>query len=169
MKIVEHYLELRLNYMTVENHCTLEVSLKELSNVLYCSPRNVKRIMNALDDEGFLYWKPGGGRGRRSKFQFKRSLSDVFLLYFKHLVGRGKFKEAIRTLKQNGVPVEIREECYKHLMRELSFPRVELDENGWNTADPSRSTLSPAIVSTVTGRWLLVDGGRQQQREQETG
>lgn len=169
MKIVEHYLELRRNYMTVENHRTLEVSLKELSEVLYCSPRNVKRIMNALDDEGFLYWKPGGGRGRRSKFQFKRSFSEVFFLHFKHLVNYGKYKEAIRSLKQSGVPVDIREECYQHLMRELSFPRVDLNENTWDVTNPNRSTLFPAIVSTVTGRWLLVEKKTRQKNGQETG
>lgn len=156
MRLEEHYIELRLQYIQVDNHRTVEVSIKELAGVLFCSTRNVKRIMNALDEAGLIYWKPGGGRGRRSKFQFKRSLSDVFLSDFDYLIAKGKFKEAIRAVKREGIPVALRERCYKRLMMALSLPRIQLSEKEW-TPTASKPQLIPVMVATLSGRWFLVE------------
>ncbi|MGI6127986.1 MAG: SgrR family transcriptional regulator, partial [Planifilum sp.] len=45
MKTIEHFLKLRLCFQEVETHRSFEVSLQELAEVLFCSTRNVKRLL----------------------------------------------------------------------------------------------------------------------------
>ncbi|WP_212775186.1 SgrR family transcriptional regulator [Polycladomyces abyssicola] len=99
-----------------------------------------------------IYWKSGGGRGNRSKLQFKRSLQEVIPPYFRMLVKQGEFKEAVRLIKRKGIPADVRQSCYTYMMKELSFPMIDWSE-------PSR-TLTPTMVATTTGRWFFVKGDK---------
>ncbi len=65
MNSIEHFLELRLHFQKVETHRSFEVSLEELAEILNCSTRNVRRLLKNMEKEGLVFWKPGGGRGRR--------------------------------------------------------------------------------------------------------
>jgi hypothetical protein len=157
VKTAEHYLELRYRLRNVANHCSIYVSLDELASILYCSTRNVKRILSNMQEDGLIYWKPGGGRGHRSKLLFRCSLEEALTTHIDALLHRGAFKEAIRWLKREGIPARVRERCYREVLAALSFPRIHVREiEGLNRTWPS--DIVPAMVSTNTGRWLFVDG-----------
>ncbi|QBK12935.1 hypothetical protein AB849_004585 [Thermoactinomyces vulgaris] len=81
MNIIEYYLLLRLQYQEYRCHQSFYVSLNELARVLCCSTRNVKRLLRKMVDDQLIFFKPGGGRGKRSKLQFRRPLHHVFPLY----------------------------------------------------------------------------------------
>jgi len=152
MRILEQYIEARLKYSEVADHQSFYVSLEELAETWYCTVRNAKRILDKMEDEGLIYWKSGGGRGKRSKLQFKRPLQEVIPPYFRMLVKQGAFKEAVRLIKRKGVPADIRQSCYAYMMKELSFPMI-------NWSEPFR-TLTPTMVATNTGRWFFVKGDK---------
>lgn len=153
MKTIEYYLLLRFRYHEYRCHQSFYVSLNELSQVLYCSTRNVKRLLRKMVDEKLIYWKPGGGRGKRSKLQFKRSLHDVFPLYIQYLIHQGQYKEAVRWIKREGIPAKIREQCYHYLLHQLSFPRIPFHEQ----LTQHSSSVTPTMIASSTGRWFLVE------------
>lgn len=158
VKTIEYYLELRYQMGTVENHRSIYVSLDELAKLLHCSTRNVKRLLKNMEKAELIYWKPGGGRGKRSKLLFRKSLEELLEPHIQSLVDQGQVKEAIRWLKREGIPAHVREPCYRYVLRALSFPRIDMNEmNRLLRKQPA--SITPTIVSTSTGRWLFVDRG----------
>jgi hypothetical protein len=158
MKTIEYFLELRFRFKEVETHRTFEVSLEELSEVLVCSTRNVKRLLKNMEKEGLIYWKPGGGRGKRSKLHFKRSLKEALLSHVKDLVQRGKYKEAMGWIKREGLPAHVREACYKIMLKEFSFPRIPWADFN-RMKEQSSGEFKPILISSSSGRWMFVEGG----------
>ncbi|MGA8943091.1 MAG: SgrR family transcriptional regulator [Thermoactinomyces sp.] len=156
MKTIEYYLQLRFYFDKVHCYQSFYVSINELSQVLCCSSRNVKRLLKKMVDEKLIYWKPGGGRGKRSKLQFRRSFADVLPRFVQYLAQQGKYKEAVRWTKKEGIPARVREQCYRELLNQLSFPKLplrELNRPGQNLSGP----VVPIMVSTATGRWFYID------------
>ncbi len=160
MKTIEYYLQLRFYFHEVHSHQSFYVSLSELSQVLHCSVRNVKRLLKKMADEKLIYWKPGGGRGKRSKLLFKRSLAEVLPPFVRYLAHQGKYKEAVRWTKREGIPARVRERCYHDLLNQLSFPKLTLHELN-RFEQHSSAPMVPTIVSTSTGRWFFVDRKHQ--------
>ncbi|WP_380705567.1 SgrR family transcriptional regulator [Salinithrix halophila] len=171
--MVEHYIELRLYYREIETHEPLYVSLAELSDVLYSSTRNVKRHLKHMEEEGLIEWRSGGGRGKRSALVFKKPLEEVFPPYFREFLQQGKYKEAIRSIKRDGVPAGIRKSCYNEMMKELSMPvmalgTAERDNNRTYSEKLASKGLTPAVVSTETGKWMIVDEEQSDPRKKGT-
>ncbi|MDQ0351507.1 MarR-like DNA-binding transcriptional regulator SgrR of sgrS sRNA [Alkalibacillus filiformis] len=68
--IIERYFTLRSNLEHLspdENYC---FKLRELEEIWSCSLKNVKRILKRLEEEGFLIYTPGNGRGNVSKVRY---------------------------------------------------------------------------------------------------
>ncbi|MBA4602028.1 SgrR family transcriptional regulator [Thermoactinomyces mirandus] len=160
MKTIEYYLLLRLYFHEVNSYQSFYVSISELALVLCCSSRNVKRLLKKMVEEKLIYWKPGGGRGKRSKLQFRRSLADLLPPLVQSLVHQGKYKEAVRWTKREGIPASVREQCYNYVLSQLSFPRLPLHELN-RLEQHSSAPMVPTIVSTSTGRWFFVDRKHQ--------
>lgn len=60
----EQYLSILLSLPTLPKKGeTISVTIGELANVLYCTPRNVKLILRKLAEDGFIQWRGGVGRG----------------------------------------------------------------------------------------------------------
>lgn len=97
-------------YMALLNHFVgpapreqeeYEVALEELTRLFHCTERNVKLIVRKLQDEHWIEWLPGRGRGNKSKIRFlvKR---DLFLLeYAKRLTEKGEYRSAFEFLYQH--------------------------------------------------------------------
>ena len=74
------------------------ITIENLSSILCCTPRNVKFILRKLEDQHFIRWKPGRGRGHHSELTLLRSLGDALEFNFTELLSRGKMKEAIELI-----------------------------------------------------------------------
>jgi|GEM_PF-2535580 hypothetical protein len=161
MKTIEHFLKLRLCFQEVETHRSFEVSLQELAEVLFCSTRNVKRLLKSMEQEGLIYWKPGGGRGKRSKLYFKCSLESAMQSHLQELLRRGKYKEAMAWVKRRDLPAAIRNACYHTLLKEFSFPRIAWTDY-LRAKEQSSVKFRPVLISSASGKWMIVEGGRNQ-------
>jgi len=47
-----------------------ETTLNELAELLNCSRRHMRTLLNAMQDKGWLTWEAEAGRGKRSKLAF---------------------------------------------------------------------------------------------------
>lgn len=159
MNSIEHFLELRLHFQGVETHRSFEISLEELSEILNCSTRNVRRLLKNMEKEGLVFWKPGGGRGRRSRLYFRCSLKKALLSHIQDLLKRGKYREALSWVKREGLPADVREACFRALLLEFSFPRID-----WTDCvrmmKQSSGRFKPVLISSASGKWMLVEDGR---------
>lgn len=156
---MEYFLELRFHFREVETYRSVEVSLEELSEILICSERNVKRLLKNMEHRGLIYWKPGVGRGKRSKLYFKCSLKKALLSHVQDLLKRGKHKEAMDWVKRKGLPVEVRDACFGILLKEFSFPRI-----GWadyiRIKEQFSARFRPVLISSASGKWMFVESER---------
>ncbi|WP_387492114.1 HTH-type transcriptional regulator SgrR [Photorhabdus sp. RM96S] len=49
-----------------------ETTLQELANVLHCSKRHIRSLLNNMQKAGWLQWQSESGRGKRSQLNFLR-------------------------------------------------------------------------------------------------
>ncbi|TDB51448.1 HTH-type transcriptional regulator SgrR [Photorhabdus luminescens] len=49
-----------------------ETTLQELANVLHCSKRHIRSLLNNMQKAGWLQWQAESGRGKRSQLNFLR-------------------------------------------------------------------------------------------------
>ena len=70
------------------------VNTQELADILYCSTRNVSKIMKSLAALDWINWQAGRGRGIKSTIQLKRSFDEVLCKKLLTMVSRGALSEA---------------------------------------------------------------------------
>lgn len=93
MTTVEHYLRL---YLAFEKELGKkhEVTLSAVSDILFCTARNSKMTIQKWENEGWVHWSPGRGRGNKSTLTFLKEPGDLLLNESKALVQKGKLKAA---------------------------------------------------------------------------
>src|SRR5690242_3530040 len=100
-------------YATAERYLTLlnkfgedvpigeevDVSVDDLSQALFCTPRNVKIILRKLQGEGLIEWRTGRGRGNRSRIAFLREGEQLLLDWAQRLAKEGEYKTAFDAIQ----------------------------------------------------------------------
>ncbi|UOK60725.1 SgrR family transcriptional regulator [Paenibacillus sp. OVF10] len=79
-------------------HEPVAVTIDSLSAALCCTPRNVKFILRKLEEQGFIHWQPGRGRGHHSELTMLRSMNEALEASFTELLAKGKMKDAIELI-----------------------------------------------------------------------
>lgn len=108
-------------------HTEVEVTLNELTELFYCTERNVKNIIRKLQDEQWIEWKPGRGRGNRSKIAFLLNRELFLLEYAKQLAQKGEYQSAfefLHRLEDDGV----REAFIQWLNSQFGLERIRHTE-----------------------------------------
>ncbi|QHW33529.1 hypothetical protein GZH47_23860 [Paenibacillus rhizovicinus] len=80
----------------------IEVTLDEMAQALFCTPRNAKIVLRRMADDGWITWQPGRGRGNRSHIVFHMERDGLALDIAKQLAGQGSYKQAFELLHQYG-------------------------------------------------------------------
>ncbi|CAM4190295.1 ABC transporter substrate-binding protein [Bacillus manliponensis] len=97
MKIMEHYIRLRLSFQD-EQH--IQKSLQELADVLFCSTKNVKLLLRKMSNEQLIAWIPGRGRGNKTEITFLHNFSSCIEDYAKKLLENDKLQDVFVLLKE---------------------------------------------------------------------
>lgn len=74
------------------------IQLEELTDILCCTRRNTRIVLNKLADEGWIEWIPAAGRGKLSRLIFKRNKIDVSENLAKRYLEEGKVEHALSVL-----------------------------------------------------------------------
>lgn len=92
---------LRVQFETLFQHFdgkSCGVQLEEITEILFCTRRNARIVLNKLEEEGWIEWHPAAGRGKLSQLIFKRSKADVSENLARRYLDEGKIGQALEVL-----------------------------------------------------------------------
>ncbi|MCY9803363.1 SgrR family transcriptional regulator [Vibrio scophthalmi] len=95
---------LRVQFETLFEHydgIDLGVQLEEITDILCCTRRNARIVLNKMEEEGWIEWHPSPGRGKLSQLNFKRSRTDVSENLARRYLEEGKIGQALKVLDQD--------------------------------------------------------------------
>lgn len=75
-----------------------EVQLEDITEILCCTRRNARMVLNKLSQENWIHWQPSAGRGKSSTLTFKYSNQDVSENLAKHYLESGRIEQALGVL-----------------------------------------------------------------------
>ena len=78
-----------------------DVQLDDITDVLCCTRRNARMVLNKLEEEGWVEWLPAAGRGKLSQLIFKQNRCDVSENLARRYLEEGKIGQALSVLDQN--------------------------------------------------------------------
>ncbi|PMH41417.1 transcriptional regulator [Vibrio sp. 10N.286.49.B3] len=92
---------LRVQFETLFEHFNGQdagIQLDDVTEVLFCTRRNARIVLNKLAEEGWIEWHPAAGRGKLSQLIFKRNRNDVSENLAKRYLDDGKIGQALDVL-----------------------------------------------------------------------
>lgn len=95
---------LRIQFETLFEHFNgldAETQLEDVTEILFCTRRNARIVLNKMEEAGWLEWHPAAGRGKLSRLIFKRSRSDVSETLARRYLDEGKIGQALSVLDQD--------------------------------------------------------------------
>ncbi|WEG11845.1 ABC transporter substrate-binding protein [Pullulanibacillus sp. KACC 23026] len=95
MNLLEHYVTLYKELNAGKREQDISVKIQAISQFLYCSVRNSQFIIKRLEEEQWIYWIPGRGRGRASTIRFLVAPEWLILNQAKSFVKAGHYEDAI--------------------------------------------------------------------------
>lgn len=160
MNPTEHYLTILMSPQAKRaKDGTVSITVQELAEILYCTPRNVKMTLRKLIEDGFIEWRAGVGRGNPSQLRFLQEMEDVAGEHFLDLLDRGKIKEVMDLLYHKDLPVPLRNKLRGQLDQRFGH-RVEQKVTA--AVDVLRvkmtrrsASLDPAFVSSSAEAFIL--------------
>ena len=98
MRLHEQYRLLQQHY----GEQPVSPGVAELAALLACSPRNVRLQLAKMQQQGWLAWQPGRGRGHRSVLQCLQPPQDLQWQRTHRLLQRGELEQAFASLPPDG-------------------------------------------------------------------
>ncbi|UTV29938.1 HTH-type transcriptional regulator SgrR [Photobacterium atrarenae] len=95
---------LKAQFQRLYNHFSgedCETNLQDIAEVLFCTRRNVRMVINKMVEKGWIEWQPAVGRGKQSKLVFHSSDTELQYMHARKLVAEGKLEPALETLGNN--------------------------------------------------------------------
>ncbi|ASA21785.1 ABC transporter substrate-binding protein [Paenibacillus donghaensis] len=137
----------------------IPVTIDLLSSVLCCTPRNVKFILRKLEEQGFITWQPGRGRGHKSRLLFMRSIEEVVEGAFEQLLRKGKIKQGIELIANCAVDEGFRARLMALLNKQMGFVSEAESPSGLDvlriTLNRQMDKLDPAHVFTAFDAYII--------------
>ncbi|UFJ39575.1 ABC transporter substrate-binding protein [Brevibacillus humidisoli] len=102
MSIVLDYIKLRQTFPIAEEGEPLRVTMAQLAEIWYCTPRNAKLMINKMEQLNWLSYTPGRGRGIASTIRFHYPSDQLLLAEAEKRVRQGKLHQALELLRTYG-------------------------------------------------------------------
>lgn len=112
IKSIEYYILLHNVKNAAVVNRAFPVTLDQLTEVFYCSRRNVSHILAKLQAEGWIKWASGNGRRHPSKLTFLKKLDVLIKETIDQYMGEGDISGVLRFHEL------IENSSYKHVILE---------------------------------------------------
>ena len=99
MVIIEHYLRLFTSLPEIKVGENREISISQVSEILFCTDRNTRLILKSFEEENWIEWIPGKGRGNLSTIGFLVGPSNLVLRQAREFVKKGNIREAKKIIE----------------------------------------------------------------------
>ncbi len=80
-----------------------ETSLQEVVDILSCTPRNARMVLNKMTEESWITWYPAIGRGKLSRLVFHRTVTELKMKRLRYWIRQGKLNKALDELDKDKV------------------------------------------------------------------
>lgn len=120
---------LRVQFETLFEHYKGKdcgVQLEEITEILFCTRRNARIVLNKMEEEGWLEWHPAPGRGKLSQLIFKRSRADVSENLARRYLEEGKIGQALQVLDHDSAKLAQVVESYLGIVHQEGQQVVRL-------------------------------------------
>ncbi|WP_169306526.1 ABC transporter substrate-binding protein [Cohnella pontilimi] len=142
----ERYLDLYARFAKGEGAgSSIEVSLEELAETLFCTTRNVKLVLRRMEDDGWIRWEPGRGRGNRSRLTFRSERESLLLETARNMAQRGDYKQAFELIHTHGGSSAVKDRFTEWL--DLHFGYRTETPDGKREVDTLRLPVHTPIVT----------------------
>ncbi len=153
MKSNEHFMQMLLGLSEWETGREQKIGIQELSQLLCCTPRNVKLILRKWESEGLLLWKAGVGRGNHSRLTILCDITDFLASYFQKLLMDGNIGEAVQLLHHKNLPAGAKRLLQEKWDSQFGFVAEENEKRRQEILRIPRerafSTIDPAFVAVA--------------------
>ncbi len=129
MQMIDHYLRIFSSDTNFQTQVTIELSLEEISNILFCTTRNSKLILKKMEELNLITWIPGRGRGNRSRIQFHLEPLDIVFGHAKEYVQTGEIRSAIQLVEKYDQVIPFLTEKFQLWFRSQFGYHVESNED----------------------------------------
>lgn len=95
---------LRVQFETLFEHFhgkDTDIRLEDITEVLCCTRRNARIVLNKLAEQGWIEWHPAAGRGNLSQLVFKRNQQDVSENLARRYLEEGRIGQALNVFNRD--------------------------------------------------------------------
>lgn len=79
----------------------VETHLQQLAELLFCTRRHVRNLLNQMVEAGWIDWHASAGRGRLSQLQCRYSSQAIQHQQAEQLLAAGRFEQAVQLIGSN--------------------------------------------------------------------
>ncbi|WP_134684166.1 SgrR family transcriptional regulator [Brevibacillus migulae] len=128
MRLFQDYMQLRKAFPHAGEGEAILVTMADIAELLYCTQRNAKLILNKMIDHGWITFVSGRGRGHASALTFLVGNEELLLQEAKALAEAGEVESAFRLLKENAESGYVKERFVEWFSRYFGY-RTEAGEH----------------------------------------
>ncbi len=96
MKLLDQYRKLHSFLQSQEQ----QPGLPALALAMHCSERNMRNLLAKMQQQGWLRWQAGRGRGHHSQLEFLQTPDSLALDHLSHLLASGDLEQAFASLDE---------------------------------------------------------------------
>ncbi|MDF2680464.1 MAG: transporter substrate-binding protein [Brevibacillus sp.] len=138
MQLVEQYVRLFTGCHHLKQGTPTDISLAEVAAILFCTHRNATWTLKKMQNQGWLHWQPGRGRGNRSVLTCLLAPEDLVFTVAKELVQKGDIHGSRQLVGQYQHEWNGLEENYSRWMSSQFGLSVSREKGNGERADTLR-------------------------------
>ncbi|MCI3920125.1 ABC transporter substrate-binding protein [Paenibacillus sp. TRM 82003] len=100
MQLEEHYLNVCDAFDTPPPDERIPVTVERIADIFRCTERNAKLVLRKMEENGWIVWSPGRGRGNRSSIAMQADREALLHDLAKRLAEQGDVRGAMRIVQE---------------------------------------------------------------------
>ncbi|WP_238933401.1 SgrR family transcriptional regulator [Brevibacillus choshinensis] len=155
LQLVEQYVRLYTGCQDMTQGAPVDISLAEVAELLYCTHRNATLTLKKMQNQSWLRWKPGRGRGNRSVLTCLLDPSELVFTVAKELVQKGDVQASRQLISHYQLTWPQLEANYSRWMSSQFGLRVSREKGNEKRVDTLRFFVDHPFQSLDPIRVLL--------------
>ncbi|WP_413299424.1 ABC transporter substrate-binding protein [Bacillus sp. 1P10SD] len=124
-----YFLMLRRAFQSYENHVPIRTTMNDLVQILFCTQRNVKLVLNKLKDEKLIDFHSGKGRGNSSTIIFLENLEQSLQQQTDVLLNKNEIMKALELVKEFGEGTKVESFIMEWVSTYFGYKQVNSIDN----------------------------------------